>query len=107
MAAFVPDFDSGIGIASLFPLAAEFKTTPTVINNQTSNWSIFLLGWGGIFAILLVRKFGRLPLLFWSQVLGLGFLIGCAVAPDLGTFTVSFLLLINRRYQFPNRPCDV
>jgi len=87
MAAFVPDFDSGIGIASLFPLAATFKTTPTVINNQTSNWSIFLLGWGGIFAYVLGKKWGRLPVLFWSQLIGLGFLVGCAAAPTLTTFT--------------------
>ena len=50
-----------------------------------------------------MRKFGRLPVLFWSQVnvcrtiqyvlklnpskiLGLGFLIGCTFSPNLPTF---------------------
>ena len=25
-------------------------------------------GWGGIFAVTLMRRYGRLPVLFWSQV---------------------------------------
>lgn len=29
----------------------------------------FLPGWGGIFAVMLMRRLGRLPILFWSQVL--------------------------------------
>ncbi|KAK0480594.1 MFS general substrate transporter [Armillaria novae-zelandiae] len=87
LAAIVPDFDSGIGIASLFPLAQQFNTTTGVINNLTSNWSIFLLGWGGIFAVMVIRRYGRLPILFWSQVLALGFLVGCTFAPNLKTFT--------------------
>ncbi|KAL0564744.1 hypothetical protein V5O48_017296 [Marasmius crinis-equi] len=88
LAAIVPDFDSGIGIASIFKLAEQFSTTPNNINNVTSNWSIFLLGWGGLFAVFLIRRWGRLPILFWSQVLAFGFLIGCTFAPNLRTFTV-------------------
>lgn len=86
MASFVPDFCSGLGIASLFNLAETFNTTTTEINNLTSNWSIFLLGPGGVVAVFFIKRFGRLPVLFWSQVIGLGFLIGCAVSPDLKTF---------------------
>jgi MFS family permease len=36
---------------------------------------------------MLMRRYGRLPVLFWSQVLALFFLVGCAVAPNLKTFT--------------------
>jgi MFS family permease len=72
MASFVPDFNSGLGIASLFALAEEFDTTTTEINNLTSNWSIFLLGWGGVCSVPLMKRYGRLPVLWWSQVLGLG-----------------------------------
>ena len=32
------------------------------------SWSIFLLGWGGIFAVMGMKRYGRLPVLFWSQV---------------------------------------
>ncbi|KAI0341491.1 MFS general substrate transporter [Trametopsis cervina] len=87
LAAIVPDFDSGIGIADIFALSVQYNTTTGVINNLTSNWSIFLLGWGGIFAVILMRRYGRLPVLFWSQVLALGFLVGCTFAPNLNTFT--------------------
>ncbi|KAM5530976.1 hypothetical protein V8D89_015358 [Ganoderma adspersum] len=87
IAAITPDFDSGIGIADIFALANQFNTTTGHINNLTSNWSIFLLGWGGIFAVMLMRRFGRLPILFWSQVLSVGWLVGCTFAPNLNTFT--------------------
>ncbi|KAI0746560.1 MFS general substrate transporter [Daedaleopsis nitida] len=87
LAAIAPDFDSAIGIADIFALANQFDTTTGRINNLTSNWSIFLLGWGGIFAVMLMRRFGRLPVLFYSQVLSLGWLVGCTFAPNLNTYT--------------------
>jgi MFS family permease len=86
LAAIVPDFDGGIGIAALFALARQFHTTTDVINNVSTNWNIFLLGWGGLVAVMLVRRLGRLPVLFWSQLLALGFLVGCTFAPNLRTF---------------------
>ncbi|KAF8182407.1 MFS general substrate transporter [Mycena galopus ATCC 62051] len=86
VASIVPDFDSGIGITAIFPLAEQYGTTPDVINNLTSNWSIFLIGWGGIFVVILIRRYGRLPILFWSQVLGMFFLLGATLAPNLKTF---------------------
>ncbi|EPT04671.1 hypothetical protein FOMPIDRAFT_110013 [Fomitopsis schrenkii] len=87
LAAFVPDFDSGIGVASIYGLARQFNSTTGQINDLTSNWSIFLLAWGCIFSVMLIRRFGRLPVLFWSQVLALGFMVGCTFAPNLATFT--------------------
>lgn len=92
MAAFVPDFSSGLGIGSLFELAKAFDTTVDEINNLTSNWSIFCLGPGGILAVILIKRYGRLPVLFWSQLLGLGFLIGCAAAPNLHVFAAMRIL---------------
>ncbi|KAF8877198.1 major facilitator superfamily domain-containing protein [Infundibulicybe gibba] len=86
LAAIVPDFDSGIGIASVFPLAKQFHTVTGVINNLTSNWSIFLIGWGGLFFVMLMRRYGRLPVLFWTQLLALGFLVGTTFAPTLKVF---------------------
>ncbi|KAH9950835.1 MFS general substrate transporter [Amylocystis lapponica] len=87
LAAIVPDFDSGIGIASIFALAKQYDTSPGHINNLTSNWSLFLLGVGSPFGVMLVRRYGRLPVLFWSQVLAVGFLVGCTFAPNIKVFT--------------------
>ncbi|KAI9458929.1 major facilitator superfamily domain-containing protein [Lactarius psammicola] len=91
LAAVVPDFDSGIGIASIFALAEQYDTTTGVINNLTSN----------IFAVMLMRRYGRLPVLFWSQILALGFLVGCTFAPDLKTFTGQIgLYVVTDMYPF-------
>ncbi|KZT71737.1 MFS general substrate transporter [Daedalea quercina L-15889] len=87
LAAIVPDFDSGIGIAALYGLASDYNSTTGKINDLTSNWSIFLLAWGCVFSVMLIRRLGRLPILFWSQVLAVGFMIGCTFAPNLATFT--------------------
>ncbi|EKM53344.1 uncharacterized protein PHACADRAFT_197775 [Phanerochaete carnosa HHB-10118-sp] len=86
LAAIVPDFDNGIGTAALFAIARQFKTTTGEINDLTLNWSIFLIGWGGIFAVMLIRRYGRLPVLFWSQTLSLAFLFGNTFSQDLPTF---------------------
>ncbi|KAJ3525710.1 hypothetical protein NM688_g8364 [Phlebia brevispora] len=100
LAAIVPDFDSGIGIASIFALAQQFDTTTGVINNMTSNWSIFLLGKYLTFssespASDSAPRLGRHlrcdayetirpPT---GPVLVARFLVGCTFAPNLKTFT--------------------
>ncbi|KAJ7054426.1 major facilitator superfamily domain-containing protein [Mycena amicta] len=87
LAAIVPDFDSGIGIAAIFKLAEQYETNPGVINNLTSNWSIFLLGWGGLTAVYAVRSSFLMRSLTVEQLLALGFLIGATFSPNLKTFT--------------------
>ncbi|KAF9563346.1 MFS general substrate transporter [Agrocybe pediades] len=86
LAAIVPDFDSGIGVASLFALSRQYHTTTGVINDLTTNWSLFLAGWSGIFFVMLMRRYGRLSTLFWTQLLSLGFLVGATFAPTLKVF---------------------
>ena len=50
---------------------------------------------------MLMHRYGRLPILFWSQVLALGFMAGCTFAPTLKTFTgMLYLRLII--YWAPN-----
>ncbi|KAI0039273.1 MFS general substrate transporter, partial [Auriscalpium vulgare] len=86
IASFGLDFNHGIGIAAVWALAKQFNTTTGVINNLTTNWSIFVVGWGCIFSVILIRRYGRLPVIFWSQILALSFLVGCTFAPNLKTF---------------------
>ncbi|KAG1793709.1 MFS general substrate transporter [Suillus plorans] len=100
MSAVVPDFDGGIGIASIFGLAQTYDTTSGVINDLTSNWSIFLLGWGGIFWVMLVRRYGRLPVLFWSQLFALAFLVGGTLAPNLATFAGIHTIIRDAMFEW-------
>jgi hypothetical protein len=51
-----------------------------------------MLGWGGLIAIVFIKKWGRLPILFWSQFFGLGWTIGQAVAPSLSSFAAMRIL---------------
>jgi len=49
----------------------------------------------GVFSfpwIVLTKRFGRLPILFWSMLGGLGFLIGCSVSPTIGSFAACRIL---------------
>ncbi|KAH9918646.1 MFS general substrate transporter [Fomitopsis serialis] len=87
LAAIVPDFDSGIGIASIFQLAQTYNTTTGVINNLTSKYVLAFEGWGSIVAVMLMRRYGRLPVLFWSQASALCLkLNGLYVVTDLFPF---------------------
>ncbi|KAJ7690392.1 major facilitator superfamily domain-containing protein [Mycena rosella] len=89
LASIVPDFVGSIGVASIFPLAAEYHTTADHINAISSNWAILLLGIGGFVAVTTTRRLGRLPVLFHSQLLALAFLVLCTFAPTLNTFAAA------------------
>ncbi|KAF2089799.1 MFS general substrate transporter [Saccharata proteae CBS 121410] len=49
--------------------------------------AIFLQGPGGLVAVPLCQRYGRLPVLFWSQLLALICTIGCVYANTWGAFT--------------------
>ncbi|KAH9941285.1 MFS general substrate transporter [Epithele typhae] len=88
LAATMPDFLSSIGIAAVSFIAKEFHTSPTTVTQLGSSWAIFLIGWGGIVYIMLIRRYGRLPVLFWSQLLSLGTSVGMTFAPNLAVSSV-------------------
>ncbi|KAJ6510999.1 MFS general substrate transporter [Mycena sanguinolenta] len=86
LASAIPDFVGSIGVAAIFALAEQYGKTVNQVNSLSSNWGVFLLGWGGFAASIVARRWGRLPVLFWSQVLALAFLVGAIFAPNLTTF---------------------
>ncbi|OSD00956.1 MFS general substrate transporter [Trametes coccinea BRFM310] len=92
LAAISPDFNVGIGIAGIQDIAETYGVSAEKITSSTTSWAVFLLGWGGILAVVLMQRLGRLPVLFWSQLLALGFLIGCALSPNLRTFAAMRFL---------------
>jgi MFS family permease len=48
---------------------------------------IFLQGPGGLLAVPLIQRYGRLPILFWSQLLTALVVMAAAVSPNYATFT--------------------
>lgn len=82
-------------------LPSRYVLLRTRLPNNTSLTVIGGLGWGGLFAVMLMRKLGRLPVLFWSQLIALGFMVGCTFAPTLKTFTGK-LLFLNKSWQIMN-----
>ena len=51
-------------------------------------------GWGSVFAVMLMRKLGRLPVLWWTQLFALAFMVGCTFAPNLSGFAGVLRCLI-------------
>ncbi|KAG2059928.1 hypothetical protein BDR06DRAFT_979677 [Suillus hirtellus] len=89
MSAVVPDFDSGIGIASIFGLAQSYNTTSGVINDLTSNWSIFLLDLlisKGLYVVTDISPFHlqARKLNIWTS--------GFVISPYLSPFVFGFLV---------------
>jgi len=55
--------------------------------SHSINPGIFMQGPGGILAVPLCQRYGRLPVLFWSQLLSLVVTIAAAGCPDYASFT--------------------
>ncbi|KLO19176.1 MFS general substrate transporter [Schizopora paradoxa] len=93
LTAITPNFYDSIGIAGVFVIAETFGVSADRVTSMTTAWSVFLQGWAGIFAVMFMHRIGRLPVLFWTQLLSLGFLIGCTLAPNLKTFAAMRYLM--------------
>ncbi|KAK8154006.1 major facilitator superfamily domain-containing protein [Phyllosticta citrichinensis] len=66
--------------------AMDWNMSPKEVS-QSMSPAIFMQGPGGLLAVPLCQRYGRLPVLFWSQFLTLIVTIGCTVAPDYVSFT--------------------
>ncbi|KAI9694490.1 MAG: hypothetical protein M1822_000106 [Bathelium mastoideum] len=71
--------------------AMDWHMTPPAVSNSITG-GIFLQGPGGILAVPLIQRYGRLPVLFWSQLLGCIVVIGAASAPTYAGFTACRVL---------------
>ncbi|KAL8287337.1 hypothetical protein RQP46_003789 [Phenoliferia psychrophenolica] len=74
-AAFGGDFQSGAGIPLLEPQGLEWGMTPPEVN-VAGNLNVAFLGIGGLLWIPPLYFWGRLPVLFWTQLLGTLFVLG-------------------------------
>ncbi|KAI0691854.1 MFS general substrate transporter [Cytidiella melzeri] len=88
LAAIVPDFDSGIGIADIFALSVQYDTTTGVINNLTSNTCPQVTGLyivTDLFPFHLQARKARCILNLWTM----GFIISPFLSPFLFGFMVA------------------
>ncbi|BGP47457.1 hypothetical protein JCM10450v2_003309 [Rhodotorula kratochvilovae] len=85
LAAFVGDFQSGAGIPLLGSQGAEWGLSPTKVN-EAGNLNVLLLGIGGLIWIPPLYFWGRLPVLFWTQLLGTFMILGSVLVNDFGAY---------------------
>jgi hypothetical protein len=66
--------------------APTFQMSVPAVANSLSG-GLFMQGIGGLVAVPLVQRFGRLPVLFWSQLLSAIVVTAAAVSPNYASFT--------------------
>ncbi|THX05344.1 MFS general substrate transporter [Aureobasidium pullulans] len=91
LASFLPDYGSATGAVTLLPQAAQWKTSPDTVNHsQVGN--VFMLGAGGVLAVILSAWAGRLPVLFYFLVLSTATAAWCAAATTFKSFMAARIL---------------
>lgn len=85
LSAFCGDFTSGAGIPCIVLQGEEWGKSPNVVN-YTGNLNVLMIALGGLFWIPPIYFWGRLPVLFWTQLSGSLFTLGCAVTTSYNSF---------------------
>ena len=88
---FAGDFGAAAGIPVILAQSKEWNISPTVAN-YPNNIGAVMCGVSGIVWMPLLNSWGRLPVLFWSSVLGLFFTLGAVLAKDFETHYVMRVL---------------
>ncbi|KAF9887170.1 hypothetical protein FE257_010424 [Aspergillus nanangensis] len=74
---FLPDYGSVTGAATLGLQAKEYGNSPDTVNHSQAG-NQFMVGAGGVIAVMLSAYFGRLPVLFWFMVAAFATSVGQA-----------------------------
>lgn len=85
---FLTDWIITWGITLFVPQAMEWHMTPPAVANSISG-AVFMQGPGGLLAVSLCQRYGRAPVLFWSQTLSLVATIGATCATGYAGFTAA------------------
>ncbi|KAL9027814.1 MAG: hypothetical protein Q9180_007272, partial [Flavoplaca navasiana] len=88
---FLPDYGSATGAITLIPQAAEYGITPDEVNHSQSG-NQFMVGAGGVVAVMLSAYFGRLPVLFWFMIIATATAVGQAGSHGFNGFFVPRVL---------------
>ncbi|OQV06562.1 hypothetical protein CLAIMM_11112 [Cladophialophora immunda] len=78
---FAGDFGAGAGVPLIFLQGAQWGLPPTEVNRANSLAAV-MCGVSGIIWMPLLNSWGRIPVLFWSGVLGFFFTLGAVLAPN-------------------------
>ncbi|KAK3312031.1 major facilitator superfamily domain-containing protein [Apodospora peruviana] len=89
--AFIPDYGSATGAAVLIAQAMEWNMTPDEVNHSQAG-NVFMLGVGGVVAVMLSAYFGRLPVSFWFILLATATAAWCAGATSFESFMAARIL---------------
>ncbi|GJN89514.1 hypothetical protein Rhopal_002501-T1 [Rhodotorula paludigena] len=84
-AAFVGDFQSGAGIPLLPVQGEEWGLSPNKVN-EAGNLNVLLLGIGGLIWIPPLYFWGRLPVLFWTQLFGTLMVLGSVLVTSFNQY---------------------
>lgn len=85
---FLSDWLITQGVPLFVPQAEGWHMTPSAVANSISG-AVFMQGPGGLLAVSLCQRYGRAPVLFWSQLLSLVATIGATCATDYAGFTAA------------------
>ncbi|KAK3938172.1 major facilitator superfamily domain-containing protein [Diplogelasinospora grovesii] len=91
LTAFLPDYGSATGAVTLLPQAVEWGMTPDFVNHSQAG-NVFMLGAGGIFAVLFSAYIGRLPVVFWYLIMATATAAWCAGATTFESFMAARIL---------------
>ena len=75
--AFLPDYTSATGAATLIPQAKAWMLPVNTVAGSIAG-NVFMLGVGGVVVVALSAYFGRLPVLFWFLLIGFVTIAGVA-----------------------------
>ncbi|KAJ5673957.1 major facilitator superfamily domain-containing protein [Penicillium macrosclerotiorum] len=82
---FAADFMVSESVACIILQAEEWKISSDGAN-YPNNLALIMLGVSSLLWMPLLNSWGRIPVLFWSTVLGLLFTLGCALTPGISTY---------------------
>ena len=83
--AFAGDFGSGAGIPAVAGQSLEWHLSAVSIT-RANNLSVIMCGASGVVWMPLFNYWGRIPVLFWSSIMGLLFTLGCVLSPQFDTY---------------------
>jgi MFS family permease len=85
------DFTAASGASALLAQAKEWGIESETVNHATAGIT-FMLGVGGLFTVWFSAYFGRLPVLFWFQIIATITVAWCAAAQSFNSYMTARIL---------------